>query len=49
MGLVTGPFISAIGVGPLCFIYFLFQVFGFLYISGYLVETQGRSRQDVYL
>lgn len=47
-GLVVGPFISSIGIGPLCFIYFLIQIVGFIYISGYLIETQGRSRIDVY-
>jgi hypothetical protein len=44
----VGEFIEAIGMGPLCLIYCLFQIWGFLYISGYLVETQGRARKDVY-
>jgi hypothetical protein len=26
----------------------VFQILGYLYISGYLVETQGRARKDVY-
>jgi hypothetical protein len=43
-----GTFVSAFGVGPLCLVYCAFQIWGFLYISGYLVETQGRSRKDVY-
>lgn len=47
-GISVGSFIQAIGVGPLCLIYCAFQVWGFLYISGYLVETQGRGRRDVY-
>ena len=47
-GICVGTFISALGVGVLSLIYCLFQVVGFLYISGYLVETQGRSRQSVY-
>jgi len=47
-GISVGTFVDSLGIGPLCFIYFLFQVWGFLYISGYLVETQGRSRQAVY-
>lgn len=44
----VGTFLGAIGVGPLCLIYCAFQIWGFFYISGYLVETQGRRRQDVY-
>jgi hypothetical protein len=44
----VGTFISILGIGPLCLIYALFQIWGFLYISGYLVETQGRNRRDVY-
>ena len=47
-GISVGTFVDSLGIGPLCFIYFLFQVWGFLYISGYLVQTQGRSRQSVY-
>jgi len=41
-------FISTLGAGILCLIYCAFQIWGFLYISGYLVETQGRLRRDVY-
>lgn len=44
----VGTFIKALGVGPLCLIYCIFQIWGFLYISGYQVETQGRNRRDVY-
>jgi len=47
-GICVGTFINAIGVGALSLIYCAIQIAGFLYISGYLVETQGRSRQDVY-
>lgn len=47
-GISVGTFIQAIGVGPLCLFYCALQIWGFLYISGYLVETQGRSRRDVY-
>jgi hypothetical protein len=42
-------FLSSLGAGALCLIYCAFQIWGFLYISGYLVETQGRNRRDVYL
>jgi MFS family permease len=44
----VGTFVDALGIGPLCLIYCGFQIWGFLYISGYLVETQGRNRRDVY-
>lgn len=44
----VGTFIESIGVGALCLIYCLIQIFGYLYISGYQVETQGRLRRDVY-
>ena len=44
----VGTFIKALGVGPLCLIYCIFQIWGFLYISGYQVETQGRNRRDEY-
>jgi hypothetical protein len=37
LGLMTGPFISAIGAGPLAFIYCIISIIGFLYIAGYLV------------
>jgi len=47
-GICVGSFIGAIGIGLLSLIYCAIQVIGFLYISGYLVETQGRSRQAVY-
>lgn len=46
--IAVGTFINALGIGPLCLIYCIFQIWGFLYISGYLVETQGRARRDVY-
>lgn len=44
----VGTFVNALGIGPLCLFYCIVQIFGFLYISGYQVETQGRSRRDVY-
>ncbi len=47
-GISVGTFINALGIGPLCLVYCVFQVWGFLYISGYQVETQGRARRDVY-
>lgn len=47
-GISVGTFVETLGVGPLCLIYFFFQLVGFLYISGYLVETQGRLRKIVY-
>ena len=47
-GVSIGAFVDTLGIGPLCFIYFLFQIWGLLFISGYLVETSGRSRQEVY-
>ena len=47
-GISVSTFVDSLGIGPLCLIYFAFQVWGFLYISGYLVETQGRNRRDVY-
>ena len=47
-GISVGAFVDALGIGPLCLIYCAFQIWGFLYISGYLVETQGRARRDVY-
>lgn len=47
-GVSIGTFVDTLGIGPLAFLYFLAQIIGLLYISGYLVETSGRSRQDVY-
>lgn len=36
-GVSIGAFVEALGIGPLCLIYFIFQIWGLLYISGYLV------------
>jgi hypothetical protein len=47
-GIAISTFVNAFGIGPLCLLYFVFQVWGFLYVSGYLVETRGRLRRDVY-
>lgn len=37
-----------LGIGPLCLIYGILQIGGYLYISSYQVETKGRLRRDVY-
>jgi len=41
-------FIEMLGIGPLCLIYGILQIGGYLYISSYQVETKGRLRRDVY-
>jgi hypothetical protein len=46
--IVINNFVHIIGVGPLCFVFFLCQIFALIYFSGYLVETTGKSRSELY-
>ena len=47
-GVSIPTFVELLGIGPLCFVYFIIQIFGLLYISGYLIETCGKSRSELY-
>lgn len=46
--IVVGPIIELIGLGPLCLVYFVIQLFTYLFLETYHVETQGKLRRDVF-
>lgn len=43
-GIAISTFVETLGIGSLSFIYFILQIVGLLYVSGYLIEPSGKTR-----
>ena len=47
-GIAVSTFVTVMGVGSLCLMYFVLQIFGLLFVAGYLIEPSGKSRSQYY-